>query len=128
MLMTYLLLSGAIVFEVTGTLALKASDGFSRLGSSLLVAACYVLAFVFLSLVLNRGLPVAVAYAVWSAAGIIAIAAIGALFLHERLSLVQMTGMAFVIVGCVTLQLGTKVVAQADETMPAPHQEATRVH
>jgi hypothetical protein len=37
--LTYLLLTLAIVSEVSGTLALRGSDGFSKLGSSIAVGA-----------------------------------------------------------------------------------------
>ena len=52
-------------------------------------------------------MAVAVAYALWSAIGILAIALIGVLFLHERLNWVQALGMLTVVLGVVTLQLGT---------------------
>ncbi len=113
MLITYALLGVAIVSEVTGTLALRASDGFSKLGSSVVVAACYVLAFVALSFVLKRGFSVAVAYALWSAAGILAISVIGVLFLNERLTAVQVMGMTILVIGVVVLQLGTGITSQA---------------
>ncbi|MCW2750534.1 MAG: small multidrug resistance protein [Aeromicrobium sp.] len=105
--MTYALLGLAIAFEVSGTLALRQTDGFSRLLPSLGVAVCYVLAFVLLSLVLRRGLSVAVAYALWSAAGIVVIAAIGWMFLGERLTVLQSAGMALIVCGVIAVELGT---------------------
>ena len=66
----YLLLGIAIVAEVIATTALKASAGFSRLGPSLLVVIGYGLAFWLLSLVV-RSVPVGIAYAIWSGAGIV---------------------------------------------------------
>lgn len=106
---TYTLLGLAIAFEVSGTLALRQTNGFTRLGPGIAVAVCYVLAFVMLSFVLKRGLPVAVAYALWSAAGILVIAVIGWLFLDERLSPLQVGGLALVVIGVVTVELGTHV-------------------
>lgn len=67
--MNWIFLSIAIVAEVIATSALKASDGFSRLGPTVVVIAGYGIAFYFLSLAL-RGIPVGVAYAVWSGVGI----------------------------------------------------------
>lgn len=106
-LTTSLLLALAIVAEVSGTLALRWSEGFGRLVPSALVVACYVVAFVALSFVLKRGMSVAVAYAVWSAVGILAISVIGVLFLDERLNVVQVVGLVVVVCGVVTLELGT---------------------
>lgn len=106
---TYSLLGLAIFFEVSGTLALRQTNGFTKVVPGIAVAICYVLAFVMLSFVLKRGLPVAVAYALWSAAGILIIAVIGWLFLDERLSALQVCGLALVVVGVVTVELGTTV-------------------
>ena len=55
--MNYAFLALAIVFEVVATSALKQSDGFTRIGPSLVTIAGYALAFYFLSLPL-RVLPV----------------------------------------------------------------------
>ena len=61
--MAYALLFVAIIAEVIGTSALKLSDGFTKLGPSLLVVVGYGFAFYFLSLVL-RSIPVGIAYAI----------------------------------------------------------------
>lgn len=102
----YLLLTVAIGAEVTGTLALRFSDGFSKLGPSLLVVAGYGLAFFMLSLVLKAGMPIGVAYAVWAAAGVALIATIGAVFLSESLTPTMIAGLGLVIAGVVLLELG----------------------
>jgi small multidrug resistance pump len=103
----YLLLGLAIFAEVTGTISLKLSDGFSKLGPSIVVVAGYAVAFGALALVLKLGMPVGVAYAIWSAAGVAAIALIGALFLHERINLTMIGGLALVIGGVVLIELGS---------------------
>lgn len=66
----YLFLAGAIVFEVLGTNALKATAGFTRLGPSLLTVASYVGAFYLLGLSL-KGLSLGIAYAIWAGVGIV---------------------------------------------------------
>lgn len=109
MTITWSLLALAITSEVTGTLALRGSRGFSQVGPSILVIACYIIAFVALSFVLKRGLSVAIAYAIWSAAGILVIAFIDAVFLHEKFSWIQILGMATIVVGVMALELGTRV-------------------
>ena len=102
----YLLLAVAIAAEVTGTIALKFSEGFSRLGPSLVVVAGYGVAFFALAFVLKAGMPVGVAYAIWAAIGVALIALIGALFLSEPLTPVAVGGLAMVIAGVVLLELG----------------------
>ena len=59
----------AIVSEVIATSSLKSSEGFTRLGPSIIVIAGYGAAFYFLSLTL-KSIPVGIAYAVWSGLGI----------------------------------------------------------
>ncbi|MEV6138745.1 multidrug efflux SMR transporter [Nocardia sp. NPDC051990] len=104
--MTLLLLALAIVSEITATVSLKISDGFTKVVPSIIVVIGYGATFFFLSRALKRGMPIGVAYGIWSAVGVAAIAVIGALFLDERLSLIQVGGIGLVIVGVLALELG----------------------
>lgn len=104
--MTLLLLALAIASEITATVSLKISDGFTKLVPSIIVVIGYSAAFFFLSQALKRGMPIGVAYGIWSAIGVAAIAVIGVLFLDERLSLIQVGGIALVILGVLALELG----------------------
>lgn len=104
--MTWILLTVAIVAEVTATISLRLSDGFSKLAPSVVVVVGYVIAFTALSFALKRGLPLGIAYAIWAAAGIALVALIGALFLDERLTTVQVGGLALVVAGVVALEVG----------------------
>ena len=106
MLVTYLLLAVAILAEVAGTISLQLSNGFSRLAPSLVVIVGYVVSFALLSIVLKRGLPVAVAYAVWSALGVALIAGVGVVWLDQRLSALQVLGLVLVVAGVVALEAG----------------------
>lgn len=99
-------LAGAILAEVTGTIALRFSEGFSRLGPSIVVLLGYGVAFVSLSQALVRGMPVGVAYGVWAALGVTLVALIGAAFLGESLTWVQVGGIALIIGGVLALELG----------------------
>ncbi|KFG76144.1 DMT family transporter [Streptomyces mutabilis] len=103
--MGYLLLAGAIAAEVAGTTAMKYSEGFSRLGPSLLTALAYVLSFALLAQTL-KVLAVGTAYAIWAGVGTAAIAAIGVLFMGEGMTVTRAAGIALIIVGVVVLNLG----------------------
>ncbi|CAL9291991.1 Nicotine metabolites export pump subunit NepA [Streptomyces sp. SudanB135_2055] len=103
--MGYLLLAGAIAAEVAGTTAMKYSEGFSRLGPSLLTAVAYVLSFALLAQTLKI-LAVGTAYAIWAGVGTAAIAAIGVLFMGEGMTVTKAAGIALIIVGVVVLNLG----------------------
>lgn len=103
----YFYLSIAIVAEVIATSALKASDGFTRTGPSIVVALGYGVAFYFLSLVLKT-VPVGVAYAIWSGAGIVLIAGIGWLVLKQPLDAPALLGISLIVVGVAVIQLFSK--------------------
>jgi len=106
----YLYLAIAIVAEVAATSALKASEGFTRLGPTLIVAAGYGLAFYCLSLVL-RTVPVGIAYAIWAGVGIVLIALIGWLVLRQPLDVAAVVGIALIVAGVVVIQLFSKSTA-----------------
>ena len=106
----YLYLSIAIVAEVIATSALKASDGFTKSGPSLVVVLGYGVSFYFLSLVLKT-VPVGVAYAIWSGAGIVLIGLIGWLVLKQPLDLPAMLGMGLIVAGVAVIQLFSRTAA-----------------
>ncbi|WP_346296988.1 multidrug efflux SMR transporter [Rhodopseudomonas sp. P1] len=96
--MQWLYLLIAIVAEVAGTSALKASQGFTVLLPSVLVVVGYGAAFYFLSLTLSS-ISVGVAYALWSGIGIVLISAVGWLWFGQALDAAAMVGIAFIIAG-----------------------------
>lgn len=106
--MHWLYLAIAIVAEVVGTSFLKASAGFTKLGPSLMVLAGYGVAFLFLSLTLER-IPVGVGYAIWSGAGVTLIALLGWLLFGERLDAPAIVGMGLIVAGVIVLNLFSKV-------------------
>ncbi len=108
--MAYLFLALAIVAEVVATSALKATDGFTRLGPSLVVVAGYGLAFYLLSLVL-RSVPIGIAYALWAGLGIVLVAVVGMVVYGQRPDLPAMLGIALIVAGVVVIQLFSRLGA-----------------
>ncbi|WP_101925616.1 MULTISPECIES: SMR family transporter [Luteimonas] len=106
----YLYLGLAIVAEVVATSALKASDGFSRLGPSVLVVVGYAVAFYCLSLVM-RSVPIGIAYAIWSGVGVTLITLIGWLVFKQPLDLPAVLGIGMIVGGVLVLQLFSKAAA-----------------
>jgi len=100
----YLLLAIAIAAEVAATSALKAADGFSRPGPSVVVVVGYAIAFYLLSIVV-KSMPVGVAYAVWSGAGVVLVALVGVFFYRQVPDLAAAAGMALIVAGVVILNL-----------------------
>lgn len=94
----------AIVSEVVATSALKASDGFTRLGPSVLVVVGYGAAFYFLSLTL-RILPVGVAYALWSGIGVVLITLVSWWWFGQKLDGPALLGMGLIVAGVLVLNL-----------------------
>jgi small multidrug resistance pump len=96
------LLSFAIAVEVCATLALRASDGFSKVVPSLFVVAGYATSFWLLSLVL-RDISVGTAYAIWSGVGTAAIAIIGIVALEEPATALRIASLVLIIAGVIGL-------------------------
>jgi len=103
----WLLLALAIVAEVVGTSALKASEGFTKLCPSFLVVLGYACAFYFLALTL-RTIPVGIAYAIWSGLGIVLISIIAWLFFDQSLDKPAIIGMLFILSGIVIMNVFSK--------------------
>lgn len=102
---SWLYLAVAVSAEVIATSALKASDGFSRAGPVAVLAVGYGLAFFMLSKAL-RTIPVGVAYAIWSGAGIVLVTLAGYFLFRQRLDPSALAGMALIILGVVVMQAG----------------------
>ena len=92
------------------TSALKACDGFTKLGASIIVVIGYVVAFYFLSLAL-KVIPVGIAYAIWSGLGIILVSLIALVIYGQKLDFPAMVGMGLIIAGVMVINLLSKSVA-----------------
>ena len=102
--MSWLYLVLAIIFETFGTTALKMSNGFSVLLPSVATIITYILCFLFLSFALKT-IDVSVAYAIWSAFGILLISIIGIIFFHESINFIKIISILLIIFGTVGLKL-----------------------
>jgi small multidrug resistance pump len=109
--MGYLFLAVAIVTEVIATTFLKFTSGANpRWWAYVIVIVGYLASFAALSQSLTRGVPLGVAYAIWSAVGVVLIVLISWLFFHESLTWIQVAGIVLVIAGVGLLELGGKHV------------------
>ena len=105
--MTYLYLGIAIIAEVIGTSALKASAGFTNLFPSVLVVGGYGIAFYMLSLVL-KSMDVGLAYAIWAGLGIVLVAIVSAIAYKQVPDLPAIIGMVLIIAGVVVINVFSK--------------------
>lgn len=94
----------AIGCEITGTVMMKISNGFTKLVPSILVAVFYILTLPFFTLALKK-IDVGVAYAIWSGIGTVSIAIIGYLLFKEQMPPVKIAAIAMIIAGVVMLNL-----------------------
>ncbi|WP_101758118.1 multidrug efflux SMR transporter [Oceanicoccus sp. KOV_DT_Chl] len=107
--MGYVYLAIAIVAEVIGTTALKASEEFTRPIPSIGVVVGYVVSFYFLSLVLKT-IPIGVAYAIWSGLGIVLITLVGFFVFNQKIDAPAMIGMSLIICGVIIMNVFSRSV------------------
>lgn len=100
--MNWIFLSVAIIGEVIGTSALKASEGFTRPLPALVCMLAFAIAFYFLSLTL-KVLPIGIVYAIWSGAGIVLISILGYFVFGQRLDLPALVGIGLILLGVVVI-------------------------
>jgi small multidrug resistance pump len=93
----------AVVFEVIATSSLKACDQFTKVVPSAVVVIGYGAAFYFFSVSL-KSVPVGLAYAVWSALGIILVTIAGVFLYKQVPDLPALLGMGFIIAGVIIIQ------------------------
>jgi small multidrug resistance pump len=105
--MTWLTLVGAIVSEVSATLALRmASQPGGHKAWLLGVGAGYLAAFGFLTLTLRGGMPLGVAYGIWAAAGVALTALAGRVLFKETFTKVMGLGIGLISAGVLVIELG----------------------
>ena len=100
----WIYLAIAIVSEITGTVALRQSDGFTRPVPAAIVVIGYAVSFWMLALALRK-LDLGLVYAVWAGVGTAAIAAIGIVAFDEPATALKLISLAVIIVGIIGLNL-----------------------
>ncbi|KAB2352618.1 DMT family transporter [Actinomadura rudentiformis] len=103
--MPYVLLGLAIAAEVTATLSLRASEGFSKFGPSAIVVVGYAVSFLLLAKALTA-LNVGPVYAIWSALGTVGAFAGGVLLFGEPVRPVAVIGAGIIVAGVIVMNLG----------------------
>jgi small multidrug resistance pump len=99
------LLSGAIVTEVTGTLALRGALDHPPLYA--VTAVGEIASFFLLIKVLQAGMPLGVAYGVWSALGVGATAVLSSVFFDEAFTSPMVAGLLLIVGGVVLVEMGS---------------------
>lgn len=105
--MGYIYLAIAIISEVAGTSALKASAQFTKPVPTLIVVLGYALSFYMLTKVLKT-IPLGITYALWSGLGMILVALVGTFYYRQTLDLPALLGIGLIVAGVVVMQLFSK--------------------
>lgn len=100
----YIVLLLAVAAETIGTAALQASQQFTRVGPAIVVVIAYGISFYLLALAL-KSIPLGIAYALWSALGIVFIAIIGFVVYGQRLDWPAIAGLGLILSGIVVIHM-----------------------
>lgn len=103
--MRWAALIAAILFEVMGTVALRASEGFRKRQWIVPVVVGYLASFYLLWLTLRLGMHVGVAYGVWTACGVALVAVIAKFLFDEPLTALMGLGIALIVAGVLTIEM-----------------------
>ena len=101
---TWFYLGIAIFSEVMATASLKSTEGFTKIGPSVLVLIGYSAAFYFLSLTLED-IRIGVAYAVWSGVGVATITIVSVVYMDQKIDVAGVLGIGLIVAGVIVLRL-----------------------
>jgi quaternary ammonium compound-resistance protein SugE len=101
--MAWLVLIVAGLFEIAWAIALRYSEGFTKLLPSIAFGVTAWLSFACLSYAL-KSLPVGTAYAVWTGIGAVGIAIFGIAWLDEPANALRLGSIALIVIGIAGLR------------------------
>ncbi|WP_439542136.1 DMT family transporter [Hyphomicrobium sp.] len=104
--MAWIALLIASFLEVVWSLAMKQSDGFTRLGPSVLTIVTMISSFALLAISMKT-LPLGTAYPIWTGIGAIGAFVVGILMLGETLSVTRILAVILIASGLVLMKMGS---------------------
>ncbi len=107
--MSWLFLALAIAVEMVAAMSMRASEGLRKKVWLAPMAVGYLLAFTMLALSMTYGMPVGVAYGVWSAVGIALTAVLARIIFDDPLTLLMGIGMVVIMGGVLLVEAGMRV-------------------
>lgn len=103
--LAWIILIFAILFEVCGTLCMKASESFTKVWPTTGLVVFYALSLILLTLTLKK-IDVGIAYAVWAGLGTLLIAILGVIIFSEPVTWPRAVGVVMIAVGVAVLNMG----------------------
>ncbi|WP_405632835.1 DMT family transporter [Pseudoalteromonas sp. Ld20] len=94
------------LFEVVWALAMKQSNGFTKLWPSIITFAAMWASFAFLSFAL-KSLPLGISYTMWVGIGAVGVSIVSVLWLNESISLIQLGCIGLILIGIIGLKIHT---------------------
>lgn len=97
-------LFGAIALEIVANVLLKMSNGFKRVFLGVTAIVCVLGAFTCLSFAV-KGIPLAVAYALWGSFGIIITVLMGMILFGQKLNQKGWVGLSMLVLSIVLIKM-----------------------
>ncbi|MDD1780066.1 SMR family transporter [Enterovibrio sp. ZSDZ35] len=105
----FVTLSVAILFEIIATSTMPKTNSFTNPLATTTVLGCYAISFYLLSITV-RQMPLGIAYAIWSAAGIVLVSLVAWLWHGQQLDIPAILGMSLIVAGVVVINLFSSVM------------------
>lgn len=104
--MAWVLLLVAGVLEVVWAFTMKLSQGFTRLGPTVVTLLAMLASFALLSISMKT-LPLGTAYTVWTGIGAVGTFIVGIAVLNEPVTFVRVVAASLIVSGLVLMKLST---------------------
>lgn len=104
--MAWVYLGLAGLLEVLWATTMKQSEGFTRLGPTLVTAVAMAIS-VWLLAIAMRTLPLGTAYAIWTGIGAVGAFTVGILLMGEAATLGRIASVGLIITGMIGLKLSS---------------------
>ncbi|KFI06663.1 quaternary ammonium compound efflux SMR transporter SugE [Massilia sp. BSC265] len=102
--MAWIMLFVAGLFEVVWAVAMKQSDGFSRLWPTVVTLVGMVASFVLLAAAM-RTIPLGTAYTIWTGIGAVGAFVVGIAMLGEQVNTMRVVAAVLIVCGLVMMKL-----------------------
>lgn len=100
----WVILTLAALFEVVWAASMKASDGFTKVGPSVLTGVAAFVSFWLLAMAM-KDLPLGTAYAVWVGIGAVGAALVGIMLFGDAATPMRIAGIGLIAAGIAALKL-----------------------
>jgi len=104
--MVWIVLVAAGLLEIVWALALKASEGFTKPGPSVIAVVGMIASVVLLSLAM-RSLPVGTAYVVWTGIGAVGAFIAGVIMFGEDMNAMRVIAAGLIVSGLVLMKVAS---------------------